>query len=355
MTKSNICENMKQILTDAYSKPTRKICFYSADSEKTGSDLLDNLPAWDWTPQKSHQVIGNSTCIFPLALGCKRIFSSENTEWAEAMFSEHDMLNTSQLTLGPLDVWSGRTGEMLNNIQKMVETLPLTDKIRSIDIQSPFGIAEVMCGTALYMALLSNSEPVHALLQTITDFIIKFLEEQKCVAGTRLNAATFPYIWYGCDGAYCSDDSLTLMSPKMHAEFSLPYVNQIAEQCGPLFYHSCSWSQKYFDNIKQLKNITAFNWNPANSIDPAIIIREFSGKAVLAPHMGNDVHKGKDVEKWGIFSDEVEFLRYILDSMQDNTTLYLWFYNMCQKPKVLEKMYQILDDYGYSPRAQGLF
>ena len=63
----------------------------------------------------------------------------------------------------------------------------------------------------------------------------------------------------------------------------------------------------------------------------------------------------KDVEKWGIFSDEVEFLRYILDSMQDNTTLYLWFYNMCQKPKVLEKMYQILDDYGYSPRAQGLF
>jgi len=175
------------------------------------------------------------------------------------------------------------------------------------------------------------------------------------VAGDRFNAATFPFIWYGRDGAYCSDDSLTLMSPQMHAEFSLPYVNQIADQCGPLFYHSCTWSQKYFDNIKQVRNVRAFNWNPANSIDAAVIVREFSGKAILAPHLFLDIHKGKDVEKWGTFSSEIEFIKHILDSMQDDTAMYLWLAGMHNKPEILENVYQMLDEYGYSPRAQGLF
>jgi len=161
MSQSKMYSVMRQMLLDTYANPKRKVCYYSADSEKTNSDLLDSLPAWDWTPQKSHQVAGNSTCIFPLALGCKRIVSGDGSEWAEAMFNEHNLLETGKLTLEPPAVWSGKTGELLANIQKMVETLPPDELIRSVDIQSPFGIAEVMCGSSLYMALLINPEPVH--------------------------------------------------------------------------------------------------------------------------------------------------------------------------------------------------
>lgn len=354
MDKTEIQQAMQETLMDTYLHPDRKACYYSADHEQTASEFLDSLPAWDWTPQRSHQVKGNNTCIFPLALGCKRVIAGDNTEWAQTMFSEQELLTKSQLDICNQDIRSGKTGQLLNNIEAMLETLRPDERIRSVDPQSPFGIAEIICGSSLYMALVMNPEAVHGLLQRITDFVIEYLQEQRRVAGNHLNGAAFPYVWHDHTGAYCSDDSLTLMSPEMHAEFSLPYINQIAEKCGPLFYHSCTWKEKYFNNIMKVKNVRAFNWNPSNSIDPAIIIREFSGSAVLAPHIGIDMHESDDTKQWGSFSDEAEFMRHILDSMQDNTTLYLWLGHMQQKPDVLEKMYHILDDYGYSPRAQGL-
>jgi hypothetical protein len=354
MSERRMFETMREMLTEAYLHPDRKTCFYSADSEPTGSEMLDGPAAWDWTPQRSLPVEGNSTCNFPLALGCRRIFTSEGTEWAEVMFSEKELLEADELEFEPPDLWSGKSGELLRHIEAMAKDLPEGELIRAVDVQSPFGVAEMMCGSALYMALVMNPRAVHGLLQKITDFQIAFLKEQKRIAGTRLNAATFPYVWHGPEGAYCSDDSLTLQSPQMHAEFSLPYVNRIGEACGPLFYHSCSWREQYFDNIRQVRDVLMVNWNPGNSADPAIIIREFSGSAVLAPHVGVDMHKTEDTQKWGDFADEAEFLGHILDSMRDDTTLYLWLGGMCQKPAVLEEMYRILDERGWSPRARGL-
>lgn len=355
MKKTQIKQAMQEILMDAYLHPDRRACYYSADGAQTAGDFLDALPAWDWTPEQSIHVEGNNTCIFPLALGCRRITAVEETEWAEPMFNEEDLLTASRLEIADHDIHEGKTGRLLRNIEAMLKALKPGRRIRSVDPQSPFGIAEIICGSGLYMALMMNPAAVHGLLQRITDFVIRYLHEQRRLAGDRLNSAAFPYIWHGHTGAYCSDDSLTLMSPQMHAEFSLPYLNRIARECGPLFYHSCTWKEKYFDNIRRVENVRAFNWNPSNSIDPAIIIREFSGRAVLAPHICANMHETDDTKRWGSFPDEAELMRYILDSMQDNTTLYFWLGHMEQKPDILEKMYRILDDYGHSPRARGLY
>ena len=156
-------------------------------------------------------------------------------------------------------------------------------------------------------------------------------------------------------GTMLSDDSMSLISPEMHREYSLPYVNQIADACGPLFYHSCTWREQYFENLHQIRNVRAFNWNPGNSDDPAKIIREFSGEAVLAPHLVIDMHHDRDVLALGReFADEADFLRYMIDSMQDNTCLHFWFSNVVQKGEVIERIYDMLDELGYTPRAAGL-
>jgi len=221
---------MMSILSEAYRHLNRHACFYSANLDRTGHPQLDALPSWDWTPQPARPVEGNTTCLFPLALGCEAI---------------------------------------------------------------------------------------------------------------RL-----------ADGTLCFDDTLSLLSPEMHREFSLPYLNRVAREAGTLFYHSCSWYERHFDNIRLVSNVRAYNWNPGNSADPRRILREFSGRAVLAPYLCLDMHKTRDTQAWSRFADEVELLAYLLlDGMQDNTTLHFWLGHFETQPYRLWRLYQEFDKCGFSPAS----
>ena len=348
----SIRQQMKSMIIDLYASPNQKACYYSYDHQPLNQDL--NNIIWDWSPEKMVQVEGNSTCIFPLALGCPPIFTKTGEQWVEPLFDENTVLSATEFDLPIVDVSSGYSGFLLENMQKMLPQLEAYEIIRAPDIQSPFGIAELICGSSIYMALIMNPQPIHQLLQWITDFVIRFILEMRKIVGHRLNGTQFPYIWNNHEGTLCSDDSLSLMSPEMHLEFSLPYVNQIADACGSLFYHSCIWQPSYFENIKQVKKVRAYNWNLGNSCDPAHIIEQFSGQAVLAPHFYPDIHKTNDVKKWGNFEDEAEVIRYFLDAMQENTSVYFWIESLGNKPKILSKIYHLMQEYGYSPEARGI-
>jgi hypothetical protein len=344
-------EKMKQVLMDAYRNPAEKRCFYSFNLERTGSKKLDARPFFDWTPEPSRNVPDNTTCIFPLGLGCPETRTSDGKIWADPLFDDDE----EEFKLDLPDVRSGYTGKILNNIKEMAANLPVGEKIREPDIQSPLGIAELVCGQGLYIALLEYPEEIKVMLEKIADFEIAFIRAMREAAGDKLNGACFPYIWNDSEGTLCSDDTLTLISPAMHLEFSIPYVNQIADAVGPLFYHSCTWLPEHFDNIKQVRNVRAYNWNLGNSLDPHIIMKEFSGRAVIAPHICKGMHLTADVKKWGSFADEVELLRYVLDGMQENTTCYFWLGEFEKDPALIEKLYSVLDERGYTPAAQGFY
>jgi hypothetical protein len=340
---------MKQVLMDAFRNPAEKNCFYSFNLKRSGSEKLDALSFFDWTPEPSRDVPDNTTCIFPLGLGCPETRTSEGTIWADPLFDDDE----EEFNLELPDVWSGYTGKILNNIKEMAETLPEGEKIREPDIQSPLGIAELVCGQGLYIALLEYPDEIKAMLKKIADFEIAFIRAMRDVAGDKLNGCCFPYVWNNEEGTLCSDDTLTLISPAMHLEFSIPYVNRIADAVGPLFYHSCTWLPEHFDNIKQVRNVRAFNWNLGNSLDPHIIMKEFSGRAVLAPHICKGMHLTPDVKKWGSFADESELLAYVLDGMQDNTSMHFWFGEFENDPALIEKLYAVLHERGFTPAALG--
>ena len=172
----------------------------------------------------------------------------------------------------------------------------------------------------------------------------------KRLAGPRLNSAGFPPIWDGPAGTMVADDSMSLVSPEMHLEFSVPYLNRIAAACGPLHYHSCTWRRHHFANIHRIGPVRSYNWNPGNSDDPDAIIGEFSGQAVLTPHICLDMHKDSDVLKWrpGL-KDESYLFEYILDCMRDNTCLYFWFSNVVRNQAAIERIYRLLETSGYTP------
>ena len=46
-------------------------------------------------------------------------------------------------------------------------------------------------------------------------------------------------------------------------------------------------------------------------------------------------------------------LEYILDGMQDNTSMQFWFGGYDNHPEAAEKLYAVLDERGYSPASHG--
>jgi len=344
-------ERMKAILLDAYRHPDRGGVFYSANSAPTGSDRLNRMPFWDWTPEPTRFVDKSSTVIFPLALGCKRVEIEEGKEWFEPMIT--DPAHVSALKLP--DVHAGRTGEILRAVEAMVRDESEWYRIRSVDIQSPLGVAELIWDKSFYVALIETPEAVHELLDKITTFIIAFVKALRRIGGTRMNGCGFPGIWSDHEGVMVSDDTMSLVSPAMHREFSLAYLQRLADACGPLYYHSCTWRQPYFDNIRRLHPVRTLNWNPGNSDDPALLFKAFAGAAVLTPHLVLDMHRDNDVLKLGRnFADEYEFFKYMLDSIPSEACVYFWFSNVVGNGPVIEKIYNLLDERGLTPRARGL-
>lgn len=346
-------DKMKNLLCRMWENPSEKAFFYSANGKPTASPKINALPAWDWTPEISMNVSGSNTALFPLALGCRPRLTSEGKEWFEPLIS--DAADVAQFVVP--DTASGRAGEVLENARKLAAELPPGARIRNPDIQSPLGIAELIwSGDTFYLALVEAPKAVHELLDKITGFLITFIKRFREIAGPKYNPCGFPQLWAEGPGTMVADDTMSLISPEMHLEFSVPYVNRIARECGPLFYHSCTWRRPYYDNIRRIENAVAYNWNLGNSDDPAELIEAFSGRAVLALHLAQNMHRDPDMVKLGRnFGDEADLLAYVLDNMRDNTALYCWFSNVVEKKNVIEKIYGMLAERGYTPAAQGIF
>jgi len=342
---------MAAILMGAYANPAVHNIFYSGSGRATACERLNALPHWDWWPWPVQGVEGGGTTLFPLSLGCPPRRTSEGREWIAPCIGEPSQARALRMP----DIYEGRTGAVLRNLQQAADATPPCRQLGPVDVQSPLGIAELLWDESFYLALIEAPAAVHVLLNNITEFLIAFLREYQRLAGERLMPVAWPPIWATGRGTMIADDTMSLVSPAMHAEFSLPYLNRIADACGPVYYHSCTWRKPHFDNIHQLRHVAAYNWNPGNSDDSADIMREFAGKAVLAPHVVLNMHKDNDVlalNHQPPFADECMFLEYLIDSVPSNGCAYFAFTNMVENKQQIEKIYDLFDKRGWSPEQR---
>jgi hypothetical protein len=338
---------VKNQLLSAYKSPHSKFAFFAAKNDAAFGKLI-GVKNWDWTPQQTVNAEPYfwNTHTIALAMGCRTRRTSEGKEWVQPRITDPAQVAEIQVP-DPLD---GRTGEIIEDLEDLLLQTPDDTLIRLPDIQSPLGVAELMWHPdTFYSALLSHAQQVHELLGKITEFIIAYVQEIQAVLDDRLNPACFPEIWSDPTGYYIADDTNSLVSPEMHLDYSVRYINQITEACGPVHYHSCTWKRAYFENIRKIKNMKAVNWAVSTSDDPAEILREFSGDYLLCPHIGADSHLSDIFLSYG-FKDETDLIAYFLDNMRDNTCLYFWFQpELVQKSEVMLRIYRLLKDRGYAP------
>ncbi len=338
--------NIEKFLRQGYNHPDKSFCAFTGQQHKKVAKAL-NKENWDWTPCKTINIEPWywNTHTVALAFGCKPIFTSEGKEWIEKLITDASQVYNIEIP----DVYSGRTGEILYKIKQIIDEYPEEVMVRMPDIQSPLGVAELIWDQSFYIALLTNPDEIHHLLNKIMRFTINYIKEMRKIAGERLNPACHPQVWSDHSGFYISDDVNSMVSPEMHKTFSIDYLNEMIDELGPVIYHSCTWTEDYLENMKKIKNIKSFNWSFGTSMDPALIMQEFGGKAMMVPHIGIGVHEEEGIKKLRKnIKSEYDLTKYMLDNQPDNTALYIWFQpELCEDVKQMKKIYGLMEDRGF--------
>lgn len=134
--------------------------------------------------------------------------------------------------------------------------------IAATDPQGPFTTASLLWDSAeFFTACYTNPKEVHYLMQLLTDQFIEYYDAQLAL----IENPAFPGHSFPCGeagtGISISDDNVVMVSPAMFEEFNLPYLTQISNHFGGLYYHSCGTYDHMLTSILKIPGLRAINWH----------------------------------------------------------------------------------------------
>ena len=123
--------------------------------------------------------------------------------------------------------------------EKFLDAVNCDIPVGLCDVQSPYGVATKLIGNEdLMMGMYDEPELVHQLMDICTNAIIDTAEAMlKWTKGHMVLNLRAPH--RDC-GIILWDDYLSVLSPELHKEFCMPYIQRIFDHFGGLGHlHSC--------------------------------------------------------------------------------------------------------------------
>ncbi len=178
-------------------------------------------------------------CTEPSAFGAKSVFYKNEFPFAEKMI--HDVAQVDDLS-EPNPATDGLLPFMLNRLKwAQPKIQELGHQIRFSISRGPLNVATFLMGTTEFlMAIKTDPEPMHRLLERITRFLKSW---------HALQRSTFPSI----DGMLVLDDIVGFMGEQDFREFGLPYLKDVfACDVAVKFFHNdaeCAKSLPYYADL----------------------------------------------------------------------------------------------------------
>jgi hypothetical protein len=191
--------------------------------------------------------------------------------------------------LRPPKVSDGELGRILDYTRVFAEKTAGRVPIRLGDIQGPIDNAALIFGhTTFLQALITHPQEVHHLLGMITDLMIEFAAAQRQVVrdlGTEFVPSGFqPWLPDGTALSVANDVGV-MLSPELHDEFSVPYLNRLSEAFGGVYIHSCGDWTHLFPSLEKVHGLRGLEFGASEAPYPRVLER-FGGKTVLACRVG---------------------------------------------------------------------
>jgi hypothetical protein len=251
----------------------------------------------------------------PSAFGCEVV-------WHERDFPSVKPLNMESLKavhdLPVPGVTDGLLGRVLEYIDYFTRRTGGTFPVRMGDIQGPLDSAALILGHSRFLlALKSHPGEAHAILEKVTDLTIAFAGEMRRRATDRhaefVPSLFQPWIPDGL-GISVSNDECVMISPTLHDQFSLPYLNQISEAFGGIYLHSCGRWTHQLAALRRIRSLRGLEFGASEApFEP--VLEYFGGKTVLACRVGHH----RDLK----FRGMADFVRRVRRAASTNRGLFI--------------------------------
>lgn len=130
------------------------------------------------------------------------------------------------------------------------------------DCQGPLTSALQLIGyDKLFYWMYDYPEKIHALMDLITDTLIRWIKKQKEVIGEPLDCCAGNqgvYVPEGI-GVWLSDDDAVLMPPSLYDEFVVPYNDRLMGTFGGGIIHFCGTANQHIESFNQMKYLRGIN------------------------------------------------------------------------------------------------
>jgi hypothetical protein len=186
-------------------------------------------------------------------------------------------------------ITDGELGRILDYTRVFLERTGGKMPIRLGDIQGPIDNAALIFGhTSFLEALITAPREVHALLDMITDLMIEFTAAQRDIvraAGAEFVPSSFqPWLPDG-RGISVANDVGVMLSPALHDEFSVPYLNRLSDAFGGVYVHSCGDWTHLFPSLENVRKLRGLEFGASEAPYDKVLAR-FGGRTVLACRVG---------------------------------------------------------------------
>lgn len=250
-----------------------------------------------------HLQVNQGVTVFASAFGCEVEYFEHTLPWAHPVILSDDPPE-QVYELPPASVTDGQLGTILEWGDYFVERTAGRYSLALTDLQGPLDSSYQVWEPAAFMvAMYTNPKEVHHLMRQMTDLIITFVHEQRSRV-PEFMPCHFPPVWLPDGrGISMSDDCLAVLSPGLYEEFALPYVNELSEEFGGVFIHSCGNFAHQLDNLEKVHKLRGLNFEVSETPFEAVWER-FGGRTAIVAHRGlnKNIH----------FDSEADFVRHVL-------------------------------------------
>jgi len=222
------------------------------------------------------------TGVYASAFGCEVVFREDSDPWTVPVIKHPEQVHE----LEP-DLNAGLLPMVLRRIRYFQEETGGDVPIMFTDTQGPLDTSLLIWGYEGFVkAMHTSKREAHDLLGKVTETIIEFSKVQRSEIRNFFPPGHFGF-WAPMDsGISVSDDLAAVLSPRLYAEFGVPYLTRISEAFNGLYIHSCGEYNHNLENMLTIPRLRCVDLHSLPEMNLAEARRRCRGKAVMTINPG---------------------------------------------------------------------
>jgi hypothetical protein len=261
-----------------------------------------------------------SLCPMLGVIGVPAAFGGEVVWWDDDLPAVRPCISDPEQVydLPKPSLTDGVLGRILDYTRYFLEQTGGRIPIRLTDMQGPLDSTALIFGHNNYLlAMVTHPKEVHHVLQRVTDLTIEYIAAYRALiheyGGEFVPSINYPWMPDGF-GIQVAHDECVMISPAMHDEFAVPYLNQMSDAFGGLFVHSCGKWAHQVKSLAKVHNLRGLEFGASEApYEP--VLDYFGGQTVLVCRVGLN----RDIK----FNGMADFVARIMEKRQTNRGLYI--------------------------------